>query len=91
MAGTLKVGVIGVGGIAKTHFPGWKESPHAELAALADVVPEALRQAGLDPRREVWPAIQPDFLYDGRLYGFGTNVAADAVWIKVPNGILCAK
>lgn len=46
MAGTLKVGVIGVGGIAKTHFPGWKESPHAELAALADVVPEALRQAG---------------------------------------------
>ena len=32
----LKVGVIGVGGIAGTHFPGWKASEHAELVALAD-------------------------------------------------------
>lgn len=37
MAKTLKVGVIGVGGIAGSHFPGWKESPHAEMAAFADV------------------------------------------------------
>lgn len=42
MAKTLKVGVIGVGGIAKTHFPGWEQSPHAELVALSDVVPEVL-------------------------------------------------
>lgn len=46
MAETLKVGVIGVGGIARTHFPGWQESPHAELAALADVHPETLRRVG---------------------------------------------
>src|SRR2546427_7867381 len=44
MAGTLKVGVIGVGGIAATHFPGWKESPHAELIALSDVSIEALNR-----------------------------------------------
>jgi predicted dehydrogenase len=44
MAETLKVGVIGVGGIANTHFPGWKQSPHAEIAAMADVVPEALNR-----------------------------------------------
>jgi predicted dehydrogenase len=37
MAETLKVGVIGVGGIAGTHFPGWKESPLAEVVALADL------------------------------------------------------
>lgn len=42
----LKVGVIGVGGIARTHFPGWQESPDAEVAALADVVPETLRKVG---------------------------------------------
>lgn len=37
MAEALKVGVIGVRGIANTHFPGWIESPHTEIAAFADV------------------------------------------------------
>lgn len=46
MSRTLKVGVIGVGGIARTHFPGWKESPHAEMAAFADVNPAALERRG---------------------------------------------
>lgn len=46
MARKLKVGVIGVGGIARTHFPGWKQSPHTELVAFADIRPEALKQAG---------------------------------------------
>jgi predicted dehydrogenase len=36
MSNPLKVGVIGVGGIASSHFPGWNASPHAELAAFAD-------------------------------------------------------
>ncbi len=45
MAKTLKVGVIGVGGIANTHFPGWRESPHAELYALADTFAEPLQRA----------------------------------------------
>jgi predicted dehydrogenase len=42
MAGPLKVGVIGVGGIANTHFPGWKESPHAEMHAFADLAEKVL-------------------------------------------------
>ncbi len=46
MTGLLKVGVIGVGGIAKTHFPGWRTSPDAEVVALSDVVPETLARAG---------------------------------------------
>lgn len=37
MAKKLKVGVIGVGGIARTHFPGWQKSPDAELVAVSDV------------------------------------------------------
>lgn len=44
MAKTLKVGVIGVGGIAKTHFPGWNESSYTEIAALSDLVPDTLNQ-----------------------------------------------
>ncbi|MBI4025310.1 MAG: Gfo/Idh/MocA family oxidoreductase [Verrucomicrobia bacterium] len=44
MAKTLKVGVIGVGGIACTHFPGWKDSLHAEMLAFADVDAAALNR-----------------------------------------------
>ena len=33
----LKVAVIGVGGIAHTHMPGWKASPDAEVVAGADI------------------------------------------------------
>ena len=39
---SLKVGVIGVGGIAKTHMPGWAASPHAEVIAGADLSQDAL-------------------------------------------------
>ncbi len=44
MSKILKVGVIGVGGIAVTHFPGWKASPDAELVALADPVAPVLER-----------------------------------------------
>lgn len=37
MASTLKVGVIGVGGIANTHIPGWQASPHTEVVAASDI------------------------------------------------------
>jgi len=46
MAKPLKVGVIGVRGIANTHFPGWNESPHTEIAALADVDGAVLKAQG---------------------------------------------
>ena len=45
MSKILKVGVIGVGGIARVHFPGWKDSPYAEVVALADPDPVALNRA----------------------------------------------
>ena len=46
MAKTLKVGVIGVGGIAGTHFPGWAESPVAEVIALSDIDAKTLKRVG---------------------------------------------
>ena len=41
---TLKVGIIGVGGIAASHFPGWKASEHAEMVAFADPVAPVLER-----------------------------------------------
>jgi len=46
MSKKLKVGVIGVGGIAGAHFPGWKESPDAEMFAFADISKAALDRVG---------------------------------------------
>lgn len=43
MAKTLKVGVIGVGGIAGSHFPGWKQSPLTEMVAFSDLNPTVLK------------------------------------------------
>ena len=42
----LRVGVIGVGGIARTHMPGWKQSPHTEVVASSDINAEALEKWG---------------------------------------------
>ena len=42
----LKVAVVGVGGIAGAHMPGWKASEEAELAAGCDVNGEALAKWG---------------------------------------------
>jgi len=43
---TLKVGVIGVGGIARTHMPGWTASELAEVVAGSDIQEGALQQWG---------------------------------------------
>src|SRR3972149_6194127 len=46
MSKTMKVAVIGVGGIAKTHMPGWMQSDLAEVVAGADISQEALESFG---------------------------------------------
>lgn len=39
MAKKMKVGFIGMGGIAHTHVPGWQASPYTEIVAGSDVNP----------------------------------------------------
>lgn len=46
MASPLKVAIIGVGGIARTHVPGWQASEYAELVAASDVNPQILEEFG---------------------------------------------
>ena len=46
MAKSLKVGIIGVGGIARTHIPGWNASPHADLVAGCDISEDVVKQWG---------------------------------------------
>lgn len=46
MADSLKVGVIGVGGIARTHMPGWEASKYAEVVAGSDIAGDVLEEWG---------------------------------------------
>ena len=40
----LRVGLIGVGGIARLHYQGYKDNPQAELHAVCDVNHELLQR-----------------------------------------------
>ncbi|MDP7348924.1 MAG: Gfo/Idh/MocA family oxidoreductase, partial [Phycisphaeraceae bacterium] len=42
----LKVAIIGVGGIARTHVPGWTASEDADLVAAADINEDGLKRWG---------------------------------------------
>ncbi len=46
MTKTLKVGVIGIGGIARTHMPGWEASEDAEVVAGSDIDEAVLQDWG---------------------------------------------
>jgi predicted dehydrogenase len=46
MSEKLKVAVIGVGGIARVHMPGWETSEHTEVVAGCDVDEAILRSWG---------------------------------------------
>lgn len=61
---TLKVGVIGVGGIASTHMPGWAASPYAEVIAGADPNPVALADWGKKWNVNILTASTEDILND---------------------------
>lgn len=43
---SVRVGVVGLGGIGRTHARVYKEHPAAELVAVCDLVPEAAKRAG---------------------------------------------
>jgi len=43
---TLKVGVIGVGGILRVHMPGWEQHPQTEVVAASDIDANVLQNWG---------------------------------------------
>ncbi|MHB9126241.1 MAG: ABC transporter substrate-binding protein [Armatimonadota bacterium] len=49
-------------------------------SGIAWDVTDELKKAGIDVRKDVWSATLPLIVYEGRVYGFPTNAAADAIW-----------
>ena len=48
MSTPLKVGILGVGGISRSHMPGWAASEHAEVVAGSDINPAVLTAWGAE-------------------------------------------
>ncbi|MDQ1301417.1 MAG: hypothetical protein QG637_1338, partial [Chloroflexota bacterium] len=48
MSKIYKVGVVGVGGIARTHMPGWNASGITEVVAACDIAPAAVEKFGAE-------------------------------------------
>ncbi len=61
---TLKVGLIGVGGIARVHMPGWAASEHAEVIAGCDIHEGALQKWGKEHGVERLYATPGDIIND---------------------------
>jgi len=45
-------------------------------------ITDQLAKAGIDVHRDVWPAVLPLITRDGRVYGYPTNAAVNAIWIN---------
>ena len=45
-------------------------------------VTDELARAGIDVKRDVWAAVLPIIVRDGRTYGFPTNAAVNAIWVN---------
>jgi len=76
MSEPLKVGVIGVGGINRTHMPGWAASEHAEVIAGSDISDAALRTWG-DTHSVTQLSTKPEDLFN--------NPDIDIIDICTPN------
>jgi ABC-type glycerol-3-phosphate transport system substrate-binding protein len=45
-------------------------------------ITDELPKFGIDIERDVWMAVAPTFMHEGRVYGFPANAGADAIWIN---------
>jgi ABC-type glycerol-3-phosphate transport system substrate-binding protein len=79
-----KVIVQSTGGVGPDFFDCYGNYQLASFvqADVAWDVTDELSKAGIDVRKECWPAIIPTAVYQGRVYGFPANVACDVLFFN---------
>lgn len=73
--------LAGVGPDLFDCYDGYQLSAYVRSGIAWDVT-EELKRAGVDVENDVWQAVHPNILHEGRVYGFPTNAAANAIWIN---------
>jgi multiple sugar transport system substrate-binding protein len=71
--------IAGVGPELFDCYDGFQLSGYAKSGIAWDIT-DKLKAAGIDYEKDVWPAAFPNFVLDGRAYGFPTNVCANGIW-----------
>ena len=82
--GMEKVIVQSLGGVGPDLFDcgtGYDLSAYVKAEIAWDVT-DALKREGIDPANSIWKAVLPNIQKDGRIYGFPTNAASNAIWIN---------
>lgn len=51
-------------------------------SGIAYDITEAMRGAGIEVEKIIWPVAVPSCVYEGRVYGFPCNVNANAIWFN---------
>lgn len=51
-------------------------------SGIASDLTEELAARGIDVKKDTWPAMHPTAIYEGKVYGVPTNVAANAIWLN---------
>ena len=73
--------LAGVGPELFDCYDAYQLAAYVRSAVAWDVTDELLK-AGIDVKRDVWSAVLPNIMRDGRVYGFPTNAACNAIWIN---------
>jgi len=97
MAEKLKVGIIGVGGIANAHMAGWLDNPNAELVAGCDLNETVLNNWGAKYNIKNLTTKTSDLFNDSRVdiidictpNNYHAPLAIDA--LKAGKHVLCEK
>jgi len=72
--------IAGVGPDLFDCYDGFQLSAYARSGIAWDIT-DKLKES-IDFEKDVWPAVFPNFVLDGRAYGFPTNVCANAIWFN---------
>jgi len=81
MAKVIVQSLAGVGPDLFDCYDGYQLSAYVRSGVAWDVT-DYLERAGIDVKQEVWPAVFPNILHEGRVYGFPTNAAVNAIWFN---------
>ncbi len=73
--------LAGVGPDLFDCYDGFQLSAYVKSGIAWDVTDE-LAKAGIDVKKDVWEAVHPNVIHEGRVYGFPTNVAVNCIWFN---------
>jgi multiple sugar transport system substrate-binding protein len=82
--GTEKVIVGCIGGVGPDLFDcydGFQLSAYVKSGIAWDVT-DAIAAAGINASEDTWAASHPNFILEGRVFGFPTNASVNAIWFN---------